>query len=72
MTITATELKKNLGYYLNKAEEERITVTKNGKEAVILSPARSSSLSFLTGLLEDFGTDLLEDEEIKWEYLKYE
>jgi len=29
-------------------------------------------MSFLTGLLEDFGTDLLEDEEIKWEYLKYE
>ncbi len=31
MYITATELKENLGKYLNKSLEEEIYITKNGK-----------------------------------------
>ena len=31
MEITATELKLNLGKYLEKSNEEEIIITKNGK-----------------------------------------
>ena len=36
MEITATELKKNLGKYLEMAEKEDILITKNGKVIAIL------------------------------------
>lgn len=39
MEITATELKKNLGKYLEMAEKEDVYVTKNGKPVVILKSA---------------------------------
>ena len=35
-SITATELKKNLGKYLNEVTEEGIAVTKNGKVIAVL------------------------------------
>lgn len=35
MSITATELKMNLGKYLLLAESEDIFITKNGKKALI-------------------------------------
>ena len=37
MTITATELKKNLGKYLELVSKEEICITKNGKVIAILS-----------------------------------
>ena len=37
MSITATELKTNLGKYLQLAESEDILITKNGKVVAMLS-----------------------------------
>ena len=50
-TITATELKENLGKYLVKATKEEILVTKNGKPLIRLVSAKSESL-------EDFFNDM--------------
>ena len=36
MSITATELKMNLGKYLQLAESEDIFITKNGKKAYLI------------------------------------
>ncbi|MCL1819378.1 MAG: type II toxin-antitoxin system prevent-host-death family antitoxin [Oscillospiraceae bacterium] len=50
MVITATELKANVGRYLNRAAAENIHVTRNGKIiATISSPARDKQ-SILDGL----------------------
>ena len=59
-TITATELKQNLGYYLEKTEEEDIIVTKNNKLAYKITKLgkKPKSISDLFGTLpplpEDF------------------
>ena len=37
MSITATELKENLSYYLSLARTETIFITKNGKDIAVLS-----------------------------------
>ena len=53
MVITATELKANVGRYLNQAAKENVHVTKNGKViATISSPARDkqSILDSLVGI----------------------
>jgi len=48
--ITATELKANVGRYLNRAAMENIHVTKNGRViATITSPARNKQ-ALLDGL----------------------
>ena len=54
MTITATELKKNLGKYLSLAENEEVFVSKNGKIiAKISSPYvdKMALIDELTGIL---------------------
>ena len=50
MSITATELKQNLGYYLALAATENIYITKNGKEIAVLSDPRKEKLQFLQSL----------------------
>ncbi len=53
MMITATELKMNVGRYLNRAAEEDVYVTRNGKViATICSPARDKQaiLDSLVGI----------------------
>ena len=58
MSITATELKNNLGYYLDLASQETIFITKNGKDiAVLTSPTlqKKQSLLALKGIIPDNG-----------------
>ena len=58
MSITATELKENLGYYLSLARTETIFITKNGKDiAVLSSPVEKKieSLMALKGIIPDNG-----------------
>ena len=50
MSITATELKQNLGYYLELAAKENIYITKNGKEIAVLSDPKKAKLQFLESL----------------------
>ncbi len=50
MSITATELKQNLGYYLELAATENIYITKNGKEIAVLSDPKKAKLQFLESL----------------------
>ena len=52
-TITATELKQNLGYYLEKSETESFLITKNNKiiaklESIKTKPQDSISRFFKT------------------------
>ena len=58
MSITATELKENLGYYLSLARTETIFITKNGRDiAVLSSPVEKKieSLMALKGIIPDNG-----------------
>ena len=60
-TITATEFKQNLGFYLNKALTEDIYITKNNKPSFKLTtptPRPESSISQFFGTLpaSDFNT----------------
>ena len=58
MSITATELKENLGYYLSLAKEETIFITRNGRDvAVLTSPEKTKmdSLNSLIGIIPDTG-----------------
>ena len=56
-TITATELKNNLGKYLDMMTREEIAITKNGKYIGSLVPPKNEKLdSFfndLTGILNE-------------------
>ena len=58
-TITATELKQNLGYYLEKTEEEDVIVTKNNKLAYKITKLgkKSTSISDLFGTLPPLPKD---------------
>ena len=52
MQITATELKLNLGKYLNLVCFEDILITKNGKVAAKLVNPNISQVDYLSGILE--------------------
>ena len=52
MQITATELKLNLGKYLNLVHIEDIFITKNGKVAAKLVSLNVSQVDYLSGVLE--------------------
>ncbi|MCL2324158.1 MAG: type II toxin-antitoxin system prevent-host-death family antitoxin [Actinomycetia bacterium] len=57
MVVTATELKQNLGKYLELANTEEITITKNGQPAAYLSgrlQRKYAALEHLSGYLADF------------------
>ena len=49
--ITATELKLNLGRYLNMASLEDVLITRNGKIAAKLVNPHVSSVDYLSGVL---------------------
>ena len=72
MTITATELKKNLGKYLELAQKEEIVISKNGKESLVLCRKESEAFRHLDGLLKGFSysDDDINERELKWERLK--
>lgn len=65
MTITATELKLNLGKYLEMSRFEDIFITKNSKTIARLSnPAndRVASLNALVGIVKDVPAEITDDE----------
>ncbi len=51
MVISATELKMNLGYYLELSEREDIHITKNGKTVAKLVRDEPSVVMQMSGLL---------------------
>ena len=58
MSITATQLKENLGYYLALAATETIFISKNGKNIAVLSSPearRTDLIDSLRGILPDEG-----------------
>lgn len=58
MEITATELKQNLGKYLELAIKEDIYVTKNGKTIVKLSNPNEDRLAMAKSLIGIIKTDM--------------
>ena len=63
MTITATELKSNLGKYMRLAATEDIYITKNGHVIVKLSNPNKDKVDILDSLVgaADNVSDSLED-----------
>ena len=58
MSITATQLKENLGYYLALAATETIFISKNGKNIAVLSSPETKKpelLASLRGIIPDEG-----------------
>ena len=43
-TVTATELKSNLGMYLDLAKEEDIVISKNGKIVALITKPKEDAL----------------------------
>lgn len=70
MIITATELKKNLGKYLDMVSSENVLITKNGKIIAQLSnpvTEKLAALDRLTGLAksdEDVSLKQIRDERV--------
>ena len=61
MSITATQLKQNLGYYIALAATENIYITKNGKDVAVLSnptQMKISQLNSLKGIIPNDGKTL--------------
>ena len=54
MIITATELKNNLGKYLEMAESQDIFITKNGKSIARLTSPAVNKLALLDDLVGIF------------------
>ncbi len=50
MSITATQLKSNLGYYLALAATETIFISKNGKNIAVLSSPETKKAELLDSL----------------------
>ena len=69
MTITVSELKNNLGKYIDLTSEEDIIVTKNGKERIKITKVNTRPLAFIDSVFKDSIID--EDiKDMKWERLK--
>lgn len=69
MTITATELKNNLGKYIDLAEKEDIYVTKNGNKRIKISSINSRPLACIDSVFKDIDITDEEIKEMKWERL---
>ena len=69
MSITATELKKNLGYYLDLSRTTTIFVTKNGKIWSKFGPANENKIAAIESLFgvlpNDASLDDIYQERIK-------
>lgn len=70
MIITASELKNNLGKYLELAQTEDIYITKNGQQKVKLTYAKKRPLALLDGIFKDVNITDEELKDLKWERLK--
>lgn len=58
MIITATELKRNLGKYLDMVGKENLLVTRNGKPVAKLVNPQVSAVDAIRGILKDAPKDL--------------
>lgn len=70
MLITATELKKNIGKYLELAATRDIYITKNGKNVAKLTSANDDKVALLDSLVGIVRESNLNLEAIKTERLK--
>lgn len=70
MTITASELKNNLGKYIDLAQKEDIYVTKNGEQKIKLTSAKDRPLKLLDSVFKDVNLTDEEAKDLKWERLK--
>lgn len=69
MRITATELKRNLGYYLSLVATENIWISKNGKTIAKLVAPNISSVDSISGILngkvaEETDREFIRDERL--------
>lgn len=62
MSITATELKLNLGKYLQLAEKEDIFITRNGKVVAKLSNPNADRVEMAKSLLGVIPADITVEE----------
>ena len=62
MSITATELKSNLGKYLKLAENEDIFITRNGKVVAKLSNPNADRVEMAKALLGGSPSDITVEE----------
>ena len=62
MSITATELKENLGKYLEMAAEEDVYITKNGKVIARLTDPFSSRVAEMKSLFGIIPDDITQEE----------
>lgn len=62
MSITATELKQNLGKYLLLAEKEDILITKNGKVIAKLSNPNQNRVNIASSLFGILPNDVSLDQ----------
>ena len=62
MSITATELKSNLGKYLKLAENEDIFITRNGKVVAKLSNPNADRVEMAKSLLGVTPSDITVEE----------
>lgn len=74
VSITATQLKSNLGYYLALAATETIFISKNGKNIAVLSSPQSKRtdlIDSLRGILPDEGKTVKDyrEERLSGKYL---
>lgn len=63
MRVSATELKMNMGKYIERAAAEDIIITKNGRDVALLTNVRDKkidALKSLRGIIK--GVDLTRDE----------
>lgn len=58
MFVTATELKNNLGKYLDLAEKEDIIITKNGKRIAKLTSATEDKMALVKSLIGVLPSDV--------------
>ena len=71
--ITATELKTNLGHYLELSKTEDVYITKNNKVISVLSNADNHKMTIIENMHGEFGSvsaDTNYDEILKKEILK--
>ena len=71
--ITATELKNNLGYYMELSNKEDVYVTKNNKVITVLTNSDVHRLALIENLRGSFGSvdnDIDYDEILKKEIMK--
>ena len=67
-TITATELKENLGKYIKLGQEEEIEVTHRGKVVFYITPQRLKLLSEVEALFGSLPREAYYDKDIDREW----